>query len=110
MDFEKLAEPYKKKPERQRAFVIRNGIPEDIADMAMAEVYAEMSAGNLKFDTPAEFDLYILKVAKSKINQSHIDAVKRLAESIDQLKKHMDDEWERLGKMKKIWEVLRGRA
>lgn len=110
MDFNKLAEPYNKKPERQRAFILKNGIPPDIVDFAMAEVYTGLELGKLKFNSPAEFDLYILKIAKERVAQTNIEAVKRVQEHIDLLKKHMDDEWESLSKWQKIKEVLTGRA
>lgn len=110
MDFNELAKPYNKKPERQRAFIIRNGIASDIADMAMAQVYTALEMGIIKFETPAEFDLYILKVAKEMVNQQNVEAIKVLQNNLDLLKKNMDEEWESLTKWKKIWEVLRGRA
>ena len=110
MDFNKLAEPYGKKPERQRNFILGNGIPADIVDFAMAEVYTALELGTIKFATPAEFDLYILKVAKQRVTQGNIEAIKQLQVNLDLLKKNMDAEWEALPRWKKMWEVLRGRA
>jgi len=104
MDFNEIADRYGKKPERQRAFVIKSGIPEELTDLAMMEVYNDLSLGKMVFNTPAEFDQYILKVAHSKVIQIHIDAIKILQ------KGKVKKEWDSLSKLQKILLVLKGKA
>lgn len=99
MDWNELAKPYNKKPERQRAFVLNNGVPPDIADQAMIDVYAEVSNGRT-FDKPADFDFAILKNAREKMAQGHRERLTLLQDNL---------EWSSMGKMKKVWKVITGK-
>ena len=109
MDFEKLIYPYREKGRTiglQIKWLTGKAMPHDAIDYAMSKVYKEIELGRT-FEDGTTLDHELLTVAKEyHLKELHEQMVTRL-ESIEQ---NLDAVWNTLGKARKIWEVIRGRA
>jgi len=109
MDFDKLLEPYVENGRTialQIKWLTRKGIPETAIDYAMTAVYKRIERGETFINGDA-LDQTILNVAKDYHNK---EIIERFTKHIGDIADTLDSDWNKLGKTKKIWEVLRGRA
>lgn len=109
MDFEKLLEPYSENGRTiaaQYKWLTRKGMPETAINYAMTAVYKRIESGETFLNGDA-LDQTLLNVAK-EYHDAEITA--RFKKHIGDIASTIDSDWNKLGKTKKIIEVLRGRA
>lgn len=88
MNYDELAKPYDKNPGSQRRWLVRkHGIPMGTADSVMAEVYAEIAAGET-YETGAALDRELLRRCEAKEQESFTDAVRIAEKSVETALQH----------------------
>ena len=108
MDFENLLKPYSEDGRTVSGQIkwLLKSVPQSSADYAMSAVYKRLELGE-KFENGHELDQELKKVAKEYYES---ELVTQMTKRIEQIARNLDSEWNALGKMKKIWEVIRNRA
>lgn len=109
MDFDKLLEPYQENGRTvkgQIVWLIKNGLPHTSIDYAMSAVYKRIENGET-FENGSALDQELRNVAKAHFQ---IEAEQQVIKRINEVEAALDADWNRLGKMGKIWAVITGKA
>ena len=87
----------------------KKGIPNIIIQSALKQALADYSEDTLPPDHHT-FDQTILMLARILQENSEEEMTKALENSLTDKLKNYEADWNSLSKMKKLWEVIRGRA
>ena len=91
------------------SWLSKKGIPQPIIQATLKQALTDFSQETLPKDHHT-FDNTVLLLAKVLNENAEDEMVKALEDSLTDKLKNYEAEWNALSKMKKIWEVLRGRA
>jgi hypothetical protein len=110
MDFEKLLEKYSERGERtvgrQLLWLGKQGFPQESIDFALSAVYKRLEEGEV-FLSGHLLDQEIRRVT---VNHQCKALEEQMKERIKGIEDNLEFQWNQLSKMKKIIEVIRGRA
>jgi hypothetical protein len=119
MNFEELYAPYATKEAPVYLDMIpwlkKNGIAPHIVDQAILQVFTDLQQGKTfeaSTDHTATWHLwmYAREIADGLAREELQVYVRHLEGFHEKLKKEIDAEWEQMGKLKKIWAVISGKA
>lgn len=119
MNFENLYAPYATKEAPNVGelikWLLKNGIPQHIADQAMLSVFTAIQNGmefkpSDKHSATWHLWTHTLKVARDFHDKELVVYVKKLEEFHSKLSEQIDAEWNTLSKWQKIKQVIQGKA
>jgi hypothetical protein len=109
MDYTQLLAPYSDNERSlggQIKWLVKKGIPQSSIDYAISSVYSALANGKT-FSDGNELDQELLAVAKEHETKDIEDQLKK---RIGEISNNLDAEWNGMSTVKKLWEVLWGRA
>ena len=90
-------------------WLVKKGIPATIISTVLKQVLINYSEDNLP-EKHHDFDNQVLALAKEMKGKAEEYAIKALEADLSSTFQKYEEDWNSLSRMKKVWEVIRGRA